>query len=89
MVFCFASSRPTDLSKGILPAPLRFVLVAGAQLTKADWKFAGRSETSRRTITASVTTTGYDKMMANWIYKEPDLMDELEKGDEPPEEAAK
>ncbi|TXH55595.1 MAG: hypothetical protein E6Q97_08480 [Desulfurellales bacterium] len=89
MVFCFASGRPTDLSKGIMPAPFRFVLVAGAQLTKADWKFAGRSETSRRTITASVTTNGYDKMMANWIYKEPDLMDELEEGDEPPEEAAK
>jgi hypothetical protein len=82
MVFCFASGRPTDQTKGILPAPFKFVLVCGAQLTKADWRFAGRSETSRRTITASVTQSGYDKMMANWIYKEPDLLSELENGDD-------
>lgn len=73
MVFCFSSSRPTDKDKGILPAPFKFLLVAGAQLTKADWKFAGRSETSRRTITASVTETGHQKMMSNWIYRDPDL----------------
>jgi hypothetical protein len=73
MVFCFASGRPTDKDKRVLPAPFKFLLVAGAQLTKEDWKFAGRSETSRRTITASVTDTGYQKMMANWIYRNPDL----------------
>lgn len=71
MVFCFSGGRPTDKVKGVLPAPFKFLLVAGAQLTKEDWKFAGRSETSRRTITASVTETGYKKMMANWIYKAP------------------
>ena len=69
MVFCFSSGRPTDKVKGIPPAPFKFVLVAGAPLTKTDWKFAGRSETSRRTITASVTQTGYRKMMDNWIYR--------------------
>lgn len=79
MVFCFASGRPSDKDKGILPAPFKFALVAGAQLTKSDWKFAGRSETSRRTITASVTTTGYDKMMANWIYREPSALDMLDR----------
>jgi hypothetical protein len=73
MVFCFASGRPTDEVKNIAPAPFRFLLVLGAQLTKADWLFAGRSETSRRTITAAVTRSGYDKMMANWIYKDPTL----------------
>jgi hypothetical protein len=31
MVFCFSSSRPTDVAKGILPAPFKFVLVVGAQ----------------------------------------------------------
>jgi hypothetical protein len=77
MVFCFSSGRPTDEVKGILPSPFKFILVAGAQLTKSDWNFAGRSETSRRTITASVTQSGYEKMMANWIYKEPDLIEEL------------
>jgi hypothetical protein len=71
MVFVFASGRPADKAKGITPKPFRFLLVAGALLEKNDWLFAGRSATSRRTITASVTRTGYDKMMANWIYKAP------------------
>ncbi len=71
MVFCFTSGRPTDELKGIAPAPFRFIKVVGAQLQRSDWVFAGRSETSRRTITASVTRTGYDKMMANWIYRDP------------------
>jgi hypothetical protein len=71
LVFCFESGRPTDEVKGVPPKPFRFLLVAGAQLTKSDWLFAGRSETSRRTITASVMRTGYEKMMANWIYRAP------------------
>ena len=73
MVFAFDSNRPTDLLKQIAPKPFKFLAVVGARLTKADWRFAGRSETSRRTITASVTSSGYDKMMANWIYKAPDI----------------
>lgn len=71
MVFCYESARPTDTVKEVPWKPFRFLMVVGAQLTKADWKFAGRSETSRRTITASVTDTGYQKMMNNWIYKAP------------------
>jgi hypothetical protein len=71
MVFVFDSNRPTDYITD--PKPFRFVMVLGAQLTKEDWLFAGRSATSRRTITASVTRTGYDKMIANWIYKAPTL----------------
>ena len=63
MVFCFTSGRPSDREKGVLPAPFRFNLVAGAQLTKEDWQFAGRSETSRSTITATVRPSGYQKMM--------------------------
>lgn len=73
MVFVFAGGRPTDKAKGISQKPFRFISVCGALLEKSDWLFAGRSETSRRTITASVTRTGYDKMMANWIYKAPAL----------------
>lgn len=65
IVFVFDSNRPKDLA----PRPFRFVKVVGAQLTKDDWLFSGRSETSRRTITASVTESGYQKMMANWIYQ--------------------
>ena len=54
MVFCYESGRPTDDLKGIKAKPFRFLLVCGAKLTETDWTFAGRSETSRRTITAAV-----------------------------------
>ncbi len=73
MVFVFSSNRATDSTKNIKPAPFKFRLVAGAQLAKTDWLFAGRSETSRRTITASVTKSGYEKMLSNWIYKASDF----------------
>ncbi len=76
MVFVFSANGPKDESKGEEPRPFAFEKVVGAQLAKSDWKFAGRSETSRRTITASVTPTGYAKMMKNWIYKaDPSLSD--------------
>lgn len=71
MVFVFESGRPTDESKGVTPMPFRYLTVLGAQLETEDWLFAGRSATSRRTITASVTATGYEKMVANWIYRDP------------------
>jgi hypothetical protein len=73
MVFVFDSNRPADADNGIAPKPFRFVTVAGARLTMDDWIFSGRSETSRRTITANVTPSGYAKMMANWIYTSPDV----------------
>lgn len=71
MVFVFQSGRLGPKVKGT-PA-FKFLLVVGAQLTKADWLFSGRSETSRRTITASVTKAGAAKMLANWIYKSKEL----------------
>lgn len=70
MVFVFDSNRPVDEGKGINPKPFGFRMVVGAELKKEDWLFAGRSETSRRTITASITNSGLQKMMANWIYKD-------------------
>jgi hypothetical protein len=69
MVFVFDSNRPPDET----PKPFRFVKVVGAELTKSDWLFSGRSEKSRRTITASVTESGYLKMMSNWIYRASNL----------------
>lgn len=69
MVFVFQGGRPSDQAKGIELIPFRFLMVAGALLCKEDWLFAGRSATSRRTITASVTKVGLAKMMSNWIYK--------------------
>jgi len=72
MVFVFESNRPVDAAQGVAPKGFRFLKVAGARLSRKDWLFSGRSETSRRTITASVTPSGYEKMIANWIYQAPD-----------------
>lgn len=69
MLFVFDSNTARDAGRGIEPKPFQFVKVVGAQITKDDWQFSGRSETSRRTITASVKRSGYDKMEANWIYR--------------------
>lgn len=69
MVFVFDSNASRDAGRGVDPRPFRFVKVVGAQLEKSDWQFSGRSDTSRRTITASVKRSGYDKMEANWIYR--------------------
>ncbi len=71
MIFIFESNRPSDATKHIAPKPFQFRRVIAAPLLKEDWLFAGRSETSRRTITASITPSGYDKLMANWIYNAP------------------
>ncbi len=73
LVFVFESNRPADTAKAIRPFPFRFQMVVSASLKKDDWVFSGRSGTSRRTITASVTSSGYEKMMDNWIYKVPEL----------------
>lgn len=72
MVFVFDASSPRDDIQGIDPKPFRFEKVLGANLKKADWQFSGRSATSRRTITASVKRSGFDKMTANWIYRSSD-----------------
>lgn len=69
MVFVFDSNTARDALSDIAPRPFRFVAVYGAQLAKDDWNFSGRSGTSRRTITASVTRSGYNKMVSNWIYR--------------------
>jgi hypothetical protein len=68
MVLVLESGRPSDALKKIKPKAFRFLMVSGAMLSKADWKFAGRSAKSRRTITASVTPDGAEKMRRNWIY---------------------
>lgn len=72
MVVVFEANRVTDVDKAIPPCPFRFLKVVGAKLTKDDWQFSGRSETSRRTITATVRPSGYEKMEANWIYRAAD-----------------
>ena len=69
MVFVFDANSSRDETLAIEPRPFRFVKVIGAELKQSDWQFSGRSETSRRTITASVKRSGFDKMEANWIYR--------------------
>jgi hypothetical protein len=69
MVFVFDANSSRDEALGIEPKPFAFVKVVGAKLEKSDWQFSGRSSTSRRTITASVKRSGFEKMEANWIYR--------------------
>jgi len=69
MVLVFQANSAADAMKKIEPKPFGFKAVYGAQLSDSDWQFSGRSETSRRTITASVTRSGYEKLTANWIYR--------------------
>lgn len=77
MVFVFNANSANDEAQAIKkekepePRPFRFVEVLGAQLEENDWQFSGRSETSRRTITATIKPSGYEKMAANWIYRDP------------------
>ena len=70
MVFVFEANSSRDTARRYDPKPFRFRKVVGAKLTKDDWSFSGRSQTSRRTITASVTRSGFEKMETNWIYRE-------------------
>jgi hypothetical protein len=56
MVFIYDSNRPRDVM--VNHRPFQFLTVLGGRLVKDDWLFTGRSETSRRTITASVTPAG-------------------------------
>lgn len=66
MVFVFDCSRPNDTAPY---KPFRFKAIYGAKLEESDWQFAGRKEGSRRTITATVRNSGFEKMNNNWIYK--------------------
>jgi len=69
MVFHFDSNASDDVRKNVAPKPFRFIAVYAAKLEREDWTFSGRSDTSRRTITASVNQQGVAKMRANWVYR--------------------
>ncbi len=68
MVFHFNSNSANERTAS--PRPFRFRAVYAAKLEMEDWRFSGRSDTSRRTITASVAGSGRLKMQANWIYRD-------------------
>ena len=69
MVFHFDSNTANDANLKIGPKPFQFLGVYTARLELQDWSFSGRSQTSRRTITASVTQLGVAKMKSNWVYR--------------------
>jgi len=69
IVFHFDSNTAADLKKGVPNRPFQFKAIYCAKLEVSDWNFSGRSETSRRTITASVNKTGVRKMKDNWLYR--------------------
>jgi hypothetical protein len=71
LVFVFDANGVRDYNRGIAPRPFKFLRVLGAQLIEADWQFSGRTGLSRRTITASVRPSGFNKMIANVIYEHP------------------
>ncbi len=62
-----------SIDAGTLPvydrAPTTFERVMVAQLVEADWTFSGRSPTSRRTPTASINNSGYEKLAAGTVYQ--------------------
>lgn len=70
MVFVFDSNSANDKARMIPPKPFAFKSVYAAKLAKDDWSFSGRSETSRRTITARVNRNGIQRMKENWVYKD-------------------
>lgn len=71
MVFQYDSNKAADLIGEVEPRPFRFVQVTCARLEEADWTFAGRSETSKRTITATINKSGMQKLRTNWISRVP------------------
>lgn len=65
MVFHYDSNSPNE------PEPIRPFTLNGvfiAELEEGDWSYSGRSEDSRRTITASVLASGRDRMIENYVY---------------------
>lgn len=72
VVFHFDSNTSHDTRRGVAPKSFRFMGVYAARLGKEDWAFSGRLAASRRTITASVTRSGVEKMKANWVYQASD-----------------
>lgn len=67
LLFHFESNSASELRP--IARPFQFKGVYAAKLDREDWSFSGRSETSRRTITASVNASGVAKMKRNWVYR--------------------
>ena len=55
------------------PIPLTFLEILCAKLELADWSFSGRKGDSRRTPTASITSSGVEKLRSNFLYRLPNV----------------
>ena len=53
--------------------PLTFFEILCAKLELEDWSFSGRKGDSRRTPTASITSTGVEKLRSNFLYRLPNV----------------
>jgi len=76
MVFVFDSDTNSNDSD---PKSFEFKAVFCAELEENDWTSSGRKEGSRRTPTASINKTGYEKMKSNWLYLNNDMKIRLDK----------
>lgn len=69
MVFRYAIGEQADGES----LPLTFIEILCARLELSDWSFSGRKGTSRRTPTASITTSGVEKLRRNFLYRLPNV----------------
>jgi len=67
-ILIFRYSIDTETDPITERAPTEIFEVLSAKLDSEDWQFSGRSETSRRTITASINKSGMSKLRSNIIY---------------------
>jgi hypothetical protein len=72
IIFRYILGKPDDERQIFLPT--EFVQILAAYITEDDWSFSGRSGTSRRTITASLTRGGVSKLRGNPIYQNAEYM---------------
>jgi len=52
-------------------SPMTFVEILSAKLAEDDWSFSDRRGASRRTPTASITSSGVEKLRAGFVYRVP------------------
>lgn len=67
MVFRYTVGKQPD---GSTP-PMTFVEILCRLLLRSDWSYSGRKGKSRRTPTASITSSGVEKLRANYLYRIP------------------
>ena len=67
MIFRYA----IGVQEGGESVPLTFIEILCAKLKRSDWSFSGRKGSSRRTPTASITSSGVKKLRTNFLYRLP------------------